>query len=66
MEQPGKQSIKMKVKLERMDWENTKETATRLCREAQMQLINAELMLSKAEEELSKYPKQKDLNTKNT
>jgi len=42
------------IKLERADWENVKEHATRLHREAQIQIINAEFMLKKAEEEIKK------------
>ena len=47
----------MTPKLEQMDWENVKKTATEMHRQAQLQLINAEFMLERADDEIRRMAK---------
>lgn len=48
-----------KVQLERMDWENCRNTAKDIIRSAKMSYLNGTLMLKYAEKQLKKYPEVK-------
>ena len=44
----------MSIELDRMDWENARDEAKRIIRGVKMSLLNAEMMLERAENEIKK------------